>query len=236
MRKVYQSKDLEDIGLKASLRTELIDGSVQYVFAARPLSDKARDRFDEVIRKRRDVINFFLDLEDDGGFELCHTSVSWYPNLGQQGKIVAIHGKGIFSDCPGSRYSRSNRWDIAFNFPSVSENLSPPAAIPVIDDGDVELTPNNSQSKCSQHDFSKSTDSTNQANTPVITEDKLTGADLSGGIETLSGKSFRVTSEAEKLTLLEWRPSDSLALSCTQRSCLITDKSRSQSVHAQLVK
>jgi hypothetical protein len=76
MRKLYPGKDLTDIGLRAGLRTERIDGSVQYVFAATPLSDATKDRLDEVIRRRGNDLNFFLDLEDDGGFELCHATVS----------------------------------------------------------------------------------------------------------------------------------------------------------------
>jgi hypothetical protein len=220
MRKSYPVISLPEIGLKASLRTERVDDNVQYIFHVKPLGDARKDRLNEVIEKRnRDSLQFFVALDDDDGFELCQTRVEWHPMLGGDGKTDELTGKGIVASCPVSRYVKSSKWSITFSYPLLAENLSP----------DV---PKSIRQETGKHD-----EQIEKAHIPVAAEDTLTGADVvSGGIETLSGHSFRVTREAEKMTLIPWEASDKLAVSCTQSACLITDNSNGQSVHARLIR
>lgn len=226
MRKSYPALKLPEIGLIAALRTERIEDSVQYIFHAKALSDATKERLDEVIQKRNhDSLKFSISLEDDAGFELCQADVSWHPNLGPQGKVVELIGKGFLSYCPTSRYSRVSKWNMTFSYPLVTENLSP-----VI----VQNDQSSSRGPSPHKDTEQS--NTGRAAISVLSEDVLTGADVvSGGVETLSGRSFKVTREAEKTALTPWRPTDKLAIACDKNACLITDENNGQSVHARLV-
>lgn len=220
MRKSYPVISLPEIGLKASLRTERVDDNVQYIFHAKPLSGATKDRLNEVIEKRsRESLRFFVALDDDAGFELCQTIVEWHPMLGGDGKTDELTGKGNVTSCPVSRYAQSSKWSITFSYPLLAENLSP------------EI-PKSIRQEAGKHD-----EQIEKAHIPVAAQDTLTGADVvSGGVETLSGHSFRVTREAEKMTLIPWEASDKLAISCTQSACLITDNNNGQSVHARLIR
>lgn len=226
MRKSYPTLKLPEIGVIAALRTERIEDSVQYVFHAKALSDATKERLDEVIQTRNhDSLKFSISLEDDAGFELCQADVSWHPNLGAQGKVVELIGKGVFSYCPTSRYSRVSKWNMTFSYPLVTENLSPVPA-------------QNDQMSSGGPSPHKDTEqpNTSRAEISVPSEDVLTGADVvSGGVETLSGRSFQVTREAEKMALIPWHPTDKLAISCSKNMCLITDENNGQSVHARLI-
>lgn len=218
MRKSYPVKVLTSSGLTATLRTERIGNSVQYVFDAKPISDAVKERLDDVIRKRGKSLHFSVDLADDGGFELCSTTVSLHPTPDDQGKYVALTGRGVISDCPIDRYAKSKKWGLGFNYPPLADNLTPP-----------EIVKNASPEP-------KSRELQSQSGTPAVTEDTLTGASVTGGIEMLSGRSFRVTREAEQMTLLVWRSSDKLTVSCIESSCVIKDDENGQSVHARLLR
>jgi len=246
MRKSYPAINLPEVGLIAALRTERIENSVQYIFHAKALSDATKERLDEVIQKRdHDSLKFSISLEDDAGFELCKADVSWHPNLGAQGKVVELTGKGVFSYCATSRYSRSSKWNVTFSYPLITENLSPVPLPPTNDGGTTVAGPSTQSAQKNNQPPSRGSDThketpqpnTTKGETAVSSEDVLTGADaFSGGIETLSGRSFQVTRDAERMALIAWRSTDKLVIACDKNTCLITDDNNGQSVHARPVR
>lgn len=229
MRKHYPSISLPAIGIKASLRTERVGDSVEYVFYVKPTSEAVQGRLNEVIHKRdRDSLRFFVTLEDDDGFELCETRASWTPDVDNQGNITELRGNGALADCPISRYARAHKWTINFAYPLISENLSPESPQIKPQETAKEAQPNNEQEKQKSEPTINST---------FATEDTLTGADpMSGEIETLSGRSFRVTREAEKATLVLWMAPNKVTVSCDHGACVVTNNDHSQSVHARLMR
>lgn len=62
---------------------------------------------------------------------------------------------------------------------------------------------------------------------------QLTGSDSqTGAIETLDRGSFKVTRSAEFSTLLFWKASDALSISCKSGECIIKNERTNESVHA----
>ncbi len=229
MRKIFLSKDVPEIGLRAGLRTERIESSVIYKFRATPLSESLKSRMNAVLRERdHQSIRFLVNLEDSGGFELCSTQIAWHPDLTSDGSIAALSGQGEFPDCPVPRYAKSSNWNLQFHYPLVSEDVSPKN----------EPEPPKPLGKTPPAGSSRSrTETTSGINVSPLSADVLTGADAySGSIETLDGHSLLVTREAEKYSLVSWQNGDSLRFDCAAKECIVADTTRNQTIHARLIR
>lgn len=127
-----------------------------------------------------------------------------------------------FLYCDRSAYKNVDHWNLSYVFPNLAE---------------ITLT--------TAKGAEKSTTKTSQPIQATSGDDPLTGFDLSSGhLETLSGKTFFVYREGERMTALDWETEQEvkggqavLHFDCKAGGdCLIENPQRHQTLHAKLLK
>lgn len=218
--------DVPSLSLRASLKTDY-DGLVRYQFKVRPRTQDLIPAFSSAVLSHRDTISFTLHLYDKAGFEVCKTDVRPTPVVDSDDRVSAMEANDMFLYCSRSGYKNVDHWSLSYIFPKLPDSRS--VEMPSTKVGGQR--PRNSS-----------------ADVPLETngDDTLTGFDLySGHLETLSGKTFIVYREGEKMTALGWETEQEVSgkgqsqihFNCkTTSDCLIENPEKHQTVHAKLLR
>jgi hypothetical protein len=218
----WQKLDVPARSLRASLKTDW-DGLVRYQFKIRPRTQDLIPAFSRAVQANRDTVSFTLHLYDKNGFELCNTVVKPTPVVDSENRVSEMEANDSFLYCDRSAYKNVDHWNLSYIFPNLAE-------IP------------DTNAKGAKESATKTGESTQQA---VSGDDTLTGFDFSSGhLETLSGKTFFVYREGERMTALDWETEQevkggqaAIHFDCRIGSdCLIENPQRHQTVHTKLLK
>lgn len=258
----WNSIQLPQIGIKASLKTQARDGSVRYQFSVSPLSAELEDAFDRVAKPIDETKAFSAIFYDSNGFERCRGELNpLTPVTDATGKVSKLQGNGSISGCSVGEYAEAQSWNLIYQFPKLKTSSAP-----------TQLSPSGPWSEMTedqaiaalrglppwrrwailaqiprdkkQNILAKLTAAPSENTSKPVQkhiedtegEDVLTGTSWDGNLETESGHTFHITREGEIETTWRWLASQHIHYECKAGTCLVRNLSNDEAVHAGLVR
>jgi hypothetical protein len=211
----WESIQLTQIGVKASLKTQARDGLVRYQFSVSPLSADLEDAFDHVANTVDTTKAFSAILYDSDGFERCRGELNNITKtVGTYGKVVALEGNGYIFGCSVEEYVDAQNWNLSYQFPDLKTWTAPNSDALARKNGGVVLDPWERYAVTSPKHARKQVEDTEG-------DDVLTGTSYDGNLETESGHTFHVTRQGEIGTTWRWLAAEHIHYECKAGICLV---------------
>lgn len=225
----FPSKEIPTLGLNATLKAKWVDGSSHYIFKLEP-TDSGRSQFAEQMKTLSAYpYKFNIELLDSDGYETCSISPRLSRLHDQAGSITGMGVDAEAQNCTEDQFSRTQKWTISYSTKTTSASATPATLTPPISTS----SPTTKEHVADSHPMS-STEQSAPLNRQTSFKTELTGSDvLSGAIETLDKGSFQISRHAEYMTVIAWEPGTKLGLACNGASCVVTNESSGESVHAK---
>jgi hypothetical protein len=222
----FPPKQMATLGLNATLKAKWVDGSLHYIFKIEP-TDSGRSQFAEQVKTLPAYpYKFTIELLDSDGYETCSILPRLSRSHDQTGLITGMDTDAEAQSCNEDQFLRTQKWAISYTTKTTNTTTVPTAL----------TTSTTTKENEANLRVTTSTEQSGIPNGQTSFTTELTGSDVqSGAIETLDKGSFQISRHAEYMTVLFWKAGDKAGLVCDGKSCVVTNESSGQSVHAKRV-
>lgn len=216
--------------LDLSVKTQLIEGVIHYQLQMKaPDAEAVKELTTLMESENATKLRFTLNLEDQKSFMLCKVSIT-RSQIGRQddafGKTTALTVNDVFQKtCSADDYRLSSKWSASSNISRLLDSAQT-AQVKVPQQQNPALTISK------QPKMPRLTPAKEKVIEDNSGSDVLTGVDpFNGLIETLSGASYKITRQAERMTIALWRATDHVVIACQTQECTLRNQKSGETVH-----